>query len=154
MDLALQRSPRLRSMTRHRWTSKTRTAHLAQAIVRVDGEVVGHRVSGGGETICEFQRARAYETVNIRGIRRGVRKRRLKREVLDHGAVLRQVVVDPVARPHHHLLLRFPGNPDAWREIVALRPDERPGKCSVEGPGMAGQYRHGSCKTRRHVQIG
>src|ERR1700687_3124378 len=46
--------------------------HVAKAIVRVDGEVVGHRVSGGRETICEFQRARAYGGVTTRGSRRWV----------------------------------------------------------------------------------
>src|SRR2546421_7704810 len=45
-------------------------------------------------------------TVDIGGVRRGVRKRRLKREVLNHARILRQVVVDSVARSDHRLLLR------------------------------------------------
>src|SRR5437588_801394 len=128
--------------------------HVAEAIVWVDGEVIGHRASGTGESSGDRQPASANETVDIRGVRRGVSKGRLKREVLDHGAVLRQVVVDSIARPHHRLLMWFPGNPDARREIVAVRPDERRRKYSIEGPGMAGQHTRGSCKTWLHVQIG
>src|SRR5713226_8546990 len=75
--------------------------HVAQAVVWVNREVVGYRSSTSRKTICECEWARADEVVDVRGIRSRLCERRLKREVLDHRAVLRQVVVDSVACPHH-----------------------------------------------------
>jgi len=68
----------------------------------------------------ESERGRANQAGEIRGIRGRAGKGRLKREVLNHGAVLGEVVVDAVAGADHGFLERFPGNADARGKIVAV----------------------------------
>src|SRR5207253_10869758 len=99
------------------------------------------------------ERVTASMTVDVRRVSLCVSKRRLERKVLNHRAVLGQVLVDSIARSNHRLLLRFPCNPDARGEVVAVRPHERSRKYSIELPGLAGHHSHGSFKPRRYVQI-
>src|SRR5579884_2790048 len=87
--------------------------HVAESVIRIDGEVVGYG-SGcdRGKTVHQGKRSRRKRR-DIGGVRRGLGEGRLEREVLNHDAVLREVVVDAVARANDGTGERTPGDADA-----------------------------------------
>src|SRR5262245_20123336 len=89
--------------------------YVSQAVVRVNRIIVGHETRGPRESVGQSQVARCGVPDRI-GLRVG--KRRLEREVLDDGAVLRQVVVDSVAEPDDGEVQRLPGQTKPRSKVV------------------------------------
>src|SRR5262249_61273132 len=71
-----------------------------------------------------------------------------------HQSVLRQVVVDPIACTYHCLGERFPGQPQAWREVVVAGIDEGVGKgSSSERTDLAWLHRGDRRKIWRYIEV-
>src|SRR5256885_10059706 len=91
---------------------------VAEAVVGINGEIVGDRSGGGRETILQSQNVARRADVG-----QGDRKGRLEGEILNDGGVLGQIVVQAIASADDGLFQGPPSQPDAGSKIVAVRSD-------------------------------
>ena len=123
--------------------------HVAETVVGIDREVVRHGTRWRTrKAVGQGQRASGGELRDIRRICGGISERRLEREILNHGAILREVVVDAVARAHDHFLFRLPGHSNARCKIIAVRLNQR-----IREDTVVRQNEGGSGKPGRYVQV-
>src|SRR5215813_851418 len=89
--------------------------HITKRVVLINSKVVGDRSRvAGWKTI--LQRDRDEES----RVRLGDSERRLKCQLLHHGSVLREVVIDSIAGANHRVLKRLPCHTDARSKIIAI----------------------------------
>ena len=124
--------------------------HVGQAIVGIDGEIIGDRTGRDRrKAVLQGQRGRRIVDIGC-----GDGERRLEGEILNDGGVLREIVIDAVARADHGLLQWTPGDADARSVIVAVWTNERRRKATVECAGRARENRGGGSESRGNVEIG